>query len=139
MAEWNTAFHGISVSCTDRLVKIKNDKALLEFLEDPETRGALLVSEYVHDLYRKELGKELKISVDSLAIEILGHVYADRFAGVIKKLGVKKISDAMDVIQSHTDIIDCGEKEIDSNRFVWDDLESLGLKKIIYRLCGNGA
>lgn len=139
MAEWNTAFHGISVSCTDRLVRIKNDRALLEFLKDPETRGALLVSEYVHSLYRKELGKELNISVDSLAIEILGHVYADRFSGMMKKLRVKRISEAMEIIQKHTEIIDCGEQEIDSNRFVWDDLETLGLTKIIYRLCGSGA
>lgn len=39
----------------------------------------------------------------------------------------------------NTDIIDCGERDVDSNRIVWDDLEKAGLKSVIYRICGRMA
>lgn len=139
MNEWNTDFYNVSILCTDKFVRIKNDKSLVDFLNDPKTEGASLISEYAHELYEKEMGKPLKITKDSLAIEILGHVYADKFAKVAEKLGIKQLKVVAAKIKEHTDIIDCGERDVDSNRVVWDDLEKAGLKRVIYRICGRMA
>lgn len=139
MNDWNQEFHNISVKCLDQLVQIKNDEALRSFLEEPDTTGALLISDYVHELYERECGCPLAITRDSLAIEILGHVYLEFLADALKLLQWKEIQKLVDEVKKRTDIIDCGEAEIDSNRIVWDSLATVGLKSVIYRLCGKRA
>ena len=137
MGDWNKEFHGISIKCNDKLVQIKNDKALNDFLNDPKSRGSVLIADYVLELYKKELGKKLNISRNSLAIEILGHVYMDVFAGLASTM--KPLETAMKSIRSHTDVIDCGEKDVDGNRFVWDDLAQGPFKGMVFVLCGKKA
>lgn len=139
MSEWNTDFHGIGIQCTDRMIRIKNDSALEEFLADPETKGALLTARYARGLYEKEIGRPVDITEDSLAIEILGHVYAGTFAQLAEKYHVPLLQAAMKKVKERTDIIDCGEKGVDNNRFVWDELEKMKLKNVIYSLCGKMA
>lgn len=137
MSNWNKDFEGISIKCSDKLLQIKNDGALRRFLDDPQTNGSVLIADYAVALYKKEMNKELKISRDSLAIEILGHVYVDKFADAASK--VKALEAAMKSIRNRTDVIDCGEGDIDSNRKIWDDLEKRHLKGIIFAMCGKGA
>lgn len=139
MGEWNTGFHGIAVQCSDRMIRVKNDDALTGFLSDPDTKGALLVAKYARALYEKEMGKPIAITEDSLAIEILGHVYAGTFAEIAEKFHVPVLKTVMGKIRERTDIIDCGEREVDNNRFVWDELEHMKLKNIIYTMCGRMA
>lgn len=139
MAGWNTEFHNISVECTDKLVRIKNDEALIKFLGDPKTKGALLLADYAKKLYKKEIGRELKITKDSLAIEILGHVFLDDFAKFASKLKIKKFEAVLEDIKKWTEVIDCGESDIDSNRHIWDDFEEKKLAGMIYALCGKNA
>ena len=118
MTDWNKEFHGISINCEEKLIQIKNDCALLTFLDDPATKGSLLVSEYAHQLYLKEMGRPLNISIDSVAIEILGHVYADKFADLASRFKIKALQSKLADIKSRTDIIDCGERDIDSDRHI---------------------
>lgn len=139
MTDWNTDLKGVSILCTDKLVQIKNDKALLDFLKDPKTKGSLLIAKYARDLYIKELGKTLNITPDSLAIEILGHVYMEKFADLAQKFKIKELEAFLESVKERTEIIDCGEADIDSNRKIWDDLEKRKLKDIIYFLSGSMA
>lgn len=71
-------------------------------------------------------------------------MYADKFAGSM--LDMKKglaptelqaMEAKMEEIKAHTGIIDCGEKSVDSNRVVWDNLEPL--HGIIYGVMGKHA
>lgn len=106
---------------------------------DPATKGSLLVSEYAHQLYLKEMGRPLNISIDSVAIEILGHVYADKFADLASRFKIKALQSKLADIKSRTDIIDCGERDIDSDRHIWDDLDKHNLKPVIFAMCGKRA
>lgn len=139
MTEWNTNFHGIAIRCSKKLVQIKNNKELQDYLDDPKSTGSVEISKYAHQLYEKEMGVPLKITTDSLAIEILAHVDLDTFAHILEKLKIKSWTSLSKNIEKHTDIIDCGEEDIDSNRAVWDELERKHSKKLIYFLSGKSA
>lgn len=133
----------ILIKYSDRLVQITCSPALKRYLEKPGN-GALALSTYILDEYKKRRKSELKISKDSLAIEILAHTYTDTFSEVISSAGNRLpsiLSNAvlglMKQIQTHTEIIDCGESDVDSNRWIWDRLTVL--KKIIYAALGDRA
>ncbi|WP_202985655.1 hypothetical protein [Pedobacter planticolens] len=107
----------------NQLIRIKKPKALQKFLTtDIEQRSEVLVNSIKID-YLSLFGKELAISNDSLIIEIWAHVYASYFAKAMKNLiSLKLVEEAADFIIKRSDIIDCGESEIDSNRKFWDIL-----------------
>lgn len=43
----------------------------------------------------------------------------------------------MEHVLAHTEIIDCGESDVDNNRWIWDGLAVF--KEIIYTALGNHA
>jgi len=71
----------------------------------------------VLDDYRSFYGKDLKIKIDSLVTEVLGHVYAYEILLFLRKLlplGLLKW------LSLRACGIDCGEKKRDANRWIWD-------------------
>ena len=129
MPEWNTEFHKISVRADDKFARIKADKALKNYLMIPGN-GSLKLADFILNYYDETMKKSLEIKRHSLAIEILAHTYADTFAKAISLLCknsqnsvFQKALKAMKEIEGHTEIIDCGERSVDSNRHVWDSLE----------------
>lgn len=81
--------------------------------------------------------KDIKITVNSLVIKILGNVYIDKFVKSMKKLHLdktwqEKINQFPNSVLSHTDVIDCGKKNIDSNRETWDMLCQEFYKDILF-------
>ena len=50
-----------------------------------------------------------------MQVEIIGHVFPDIVANYLPRL-------LANVIQSHTAVIDIGEYDVDSNRWVWDSI-----------------
>ena len=117
--------YNLSVEYGDRVVRIKNNTALNNLLKD-KFMAAHAVARTVKSEYQKKKGKALNIEGDSLAIEILGHVYPDRIASAIKKLPLPGfIEDQIDKVLKRTDIIDCGESAVDSNRGFWDFLGAI--------------
>lgn len=137
MEEWNKNFHGIAVRYHDRIVGIQNDEVLRAFLEDRSSKGSLLLADAILKEYKAELGKPLRITRDSLAIEIIGHVFLDKFSDLSSVIANAEVKKLLEELKEHTEIIDCGEKEADSNRVVWDSLEKE--KGLIYMLCGKHA
>lgn len=128
MDEWTTEFKGISISYSDKWVKIKTNKSLLDYLNQPDN-GSLVLSDYLHKTYKEKLGKELKITRESLSVEILVHAYLDVFSKNIEKIAdflpiqaKKTLKDAVQSIEGHTAVIDCGEIDEDPNRHVFDSL-----------------
>ncbi len=133
----------ITINYCDRLVQITCDDDLKNYLEEPGN-GALKLSIYILEEYNKRQQSELKISKDSLAIEILAHTYADTFSEAVSSIGSRLPStlskaalNLMEHVHAHTEIIDCGESDVDNNRWIWDSLAVF--KKIIYVALGNRA
>lgn len=137
----NRQFDKITVKYTPKMVQITCDSNLKSYLKE-KGNGAVKLAAHILDQYEKAQGAPLKISIDSLAIEILGHTYTDTFSAALavfdKQLpsSLRRPLDRLaDQIQHHTEIIDCGEAEVDSNRWVWDTLSKY--KSIIYKMMGD--
>ena len=137
------SLENITITYCDRLVQITCDDALKNYLEAPGN-GALQLSAHILAEYKKRRESELNISQDSLAIEILAHVYSDSFAEAVSAAGSRlpsvlshTVHKLMKQVTVHTEIIDCGESSIDNNRRIWDALTPF--KNIIYGILGDRA
>ena len=133
----------ITINYFNKLVQITCGEALKNYLEEPGN-GAVELSAHILKEYKKRQKSELKISKDSLAIEILAHTYADTFSETVSSAESHlpaALSEAvlglMKKVHAHTEIIDCGESDVDNNRWIWNGLTVF--KKIIYKELGDRA
>lgn len=140
MEEWNRDFQNISVLYEDKIVRIKSDDALVDFLELP-SNGSFLLSQHILKNYERLYHKPLKIKIHSLAIEIIAHVFADSLLLNLRELSdslshdkLKPVAEALESVRRHTEVIDCGEASVDGNRHIWDILEPF--HGIIYGIAG---
>ncbi|MBO1581730.1 hypothetical protein [Bacillus sp. XF8] len=118
----------LSILIRERSLHIENTDSLHRVLKKKHT--PLKLAQYLKQEHTNQYGTILNISDQSLAIEIIGHVYIGNFADILKNIPrIPKIAPIIVErayrITDHTDIIDCGEKEVDSNRWVWDKLAVL--------------
>ena len=133
----------ITINYFNKLVQITCGEALKNYLEEPGN-GAVELSAHILKEYKKRKKSELKISKDSLAIDILAHTYADTFSETVSSAELHlpaALSEAvlglMKKVHAHTEIIDCGESGVDNNRWIWDGLTVF--KKNIYKALGDRA
>lgn len=107
----------------NQLISIKRPRALQKFLsEDIDQRSSVFVN-YIKLDYLNFIGKELVIDNESIIVEIWGHMYASYFAKALKNLiHLQLIENFSEFILNKSEIIDCGESEVDSNRKFWDIL-----------------
>ena len=105
------------------IVRVYNDNELKALLaQDTEAATSELVASIKAE-YRSLFTVEYAVSDASVAVEIWGHVYAERMADAIKHLSsIALIDKVADKIIYHSEIIDMGERGHDENRFVWDGL-----------------
>lgn len=117
--------HRVRVVLRDGLIQISNDEGLRGLLQDDMiARTEHLVAAVKAD-YEKCMDKPLAISDDSLVVEIWAHVYAERFTLALKQaVDLALIDAAADFVIRRSEVIDCGERSKDSNRFFWDLLAS---------------
>jgi hypothetical protein len=125
----DTGFHNISIELQEHWAKITTDKALMDFLAQPG-KGSVELADYILRRYQDVFHKPLEISRMSLAIEILIHAYVDQISKSAEELQkvlpehiAKVILNIAEKLHERTVIIDCGEKSVDNNRFVFDGLE----------------
>ncbi len=86
----------------------------------PETATDELVSAIKKE-FRIQFNKEFDVADNSLAVEIWGHVFAEKFANAIKKIIPGKLTDSFaQKISLHCEEINIGKKDNDSNRIIWD-------------------
>jgi len=121
--EWNTEYHEISISYEDRCIRIRNDRRLHAFLLSNPS-AARRLADYIRKQYHRRFGKSLRITRDSLAVEIVWHMRVLRWMNVINRIFPFGNQKLMKELYVHMEVIDCGEREIDSNRFIWDALSS---------------
>ena len=116
----------VSVLFEPKLIRINGSAQLLAFLSKNLNRHTLKLVKSIKADYILLIGKPLKITNASLMVEIWGHLYASKFANIIKELAQLKLIDNLTTqIKKRSDTIDCGEADIDSNRKFWDVLAKL--------------
>ena len=140
---WNREYKGISISFEDRIVRIKSDSVLMEYLAR-EGNDAVILSGYILGTYYDMYHKPLEITQHSLAVEILIHAYLDKFLRMIERKEIVDVFGSKEILlklvhslEEHTEIIDCGEREVDNNRIVFDMLEKV--HPLIYKMLGDQA
>lgn len=107
------------------IVTIKDADTLAQYLAGAiEARSQTLVNIIKHD-YLLLFGEALKISLNSLIIEIWGHVIVTFYANALKKrmqsTFFQKFAEAT---LKRSSSIDCGEFGKDHNRIIWNILAS---------------
>jgi len=113
----------IKVCLDEGLIRIYSDKAFWRYLDDEVALRTLELVKVIKTDYQKEFNKSLKISDNSFMVEIWAHVYSDYFGLLIKRnLKIKWIQNLVQKGIERAEIIDCGEKKFDTNRWVWDVL-----------------
>ena len=140
-SEWDYSFNNIGIRCTDKLVQVINDEHLVDFLNQDGV-GSMELAEVMRNMYQEQIGRELQISQKSLAIELLGHVFFGEFVQKLENLPFSGKKDSryqqfLESLRVRMDVIYCGERSIDSNRFIWDDL--VPFAKIIFGISGKRA
>lgn len=115
--------YGIYVSFDPGIVHIRNDESLRRLLDRSLGGGTTALVSMIKEEYKSAFGEELKISNDSLTVEIWGHVYFENFIGIVSNVFRLKMVTRLDqLVSEHCDIIDCGETNQDGNRKFWDSL-----------------
>lgn len=125
---WQKTAGGADYVLEDRVVRVLTTPRLIEGLQ-AEGNPALDLAEELRALYAARFGRPLDITAESLASEIDIHVRANVFfRRALKRSGrlpAKPLKGLLKKMLVHTDVIDCGEKAVDNNRFVFDILSFL--------------
>jgi hypothetical protein len=111
----------ISVSLKENMINIINDDQLSGLVtEMPEAATEELVSAIKKE-YHDRFNKDFEVTDASMAVEIWGHVFTEKFADAVKGLApVKLVNSFAEKISAHCEVINIGERDHDSNRFIWD-------------------
>lgn len=120
----------IKVSLDDGLIRLRSDKALWIYLDGAAIPQTLKLVKTIKTDYESTFGKALKISDNSLTVEIWAHVYSHYFGLLINRNHkIKWLRKILLKGIERAEIIDCGEKSVDTNRWFWDLIS--GFKKPI--------
>lgn len=115
----------IKVSVEEGIIRLKSDKDLWVYLDIDVVPQTIKLIRLIKTDYKTEFGKPLKITDQSLMVEIWAHVYCDYFGLLIhRNTKIKWIQDIVLKGIERAEIIDCGERKLDSNRWVWDFLSN---------------
>lgn len=115
----------ISVLFKENSIAVVNDEQLWVLVtEMPEAATDELVSAIKKEYYT-QFNKAFDVADASIAVEIWGHVFAEKFADTVKAITRVKLADKLAAkVSSHCEVINIGRKGNDNNRFVWDWLAS---------------
>ena len=119
----NVKNHHIHVAFSDHTIHLKNNQVLNELLKN-EALACRDIAQTLKQNYQEQMKRHLNISTDSIALEILGHVYPHKIASILYTI-LPALKSMPGFILDKTDIIDIGESGYDSNRWIWDRLEPL--------------
>lgn len=133
---YELAGNKIKVGLEPQLIRVYSNAQLWAYLEGRAAtrleRSELLVNTIKAD-YKQHFGKTLIISNASLIVEILVHVYCDYLGLSFNRIvQIKWIQVLVKKLLERAEVVDCGEKGIDSNRWVWDLLA--GSKSLLIRI-----
>ena len=116
---------GIKCKLNPGLVQIVSDDNLKECFNKSKLNAFI---KQLKSEYKNIYNKDINITEKSLRSEIITHYKMyDLCMRIInnKSINNKYIINAAKWIEKHTNIIDCGEKKYDNNRFIWDLLSKI--------------
>ncbi|MEP6465224.1 MAG: hypothetical protein ABJB05_02915 [Parafilimonas sp.] len=113
----------VDINMEEHIIHITNNNSLVSLLADDTEvitdELVLAIKKTYHDIFNTELD----VSDKSIAVEIWGHIYAEKFADAVESLtSINFIDKLAEKIIHHCKIIDIGEPGYDNNRFVWNGL-----------------
>ncbi len=128
-------YNNINVTYSDKIAKISNDEELLSSLKNC---GAISIAKKIKSYYENIYNRKLNIEENSIAVEIIGHVFFDRVCKTIlnSSISFKLIKNICKLIVVKTETINCGESVVDNNRWFWDGVAGVDFlaNAIIYRI-----
>ena len=132
------ALENFQIRYADRNVKVTCTDYLKQYLASDED-AALALADALLQGYQDAKGEALEISRDSLAIELIAHVFIDELFSRMEQhpehipaLVQDSLHKVSRKILASTAVIDCGSRAVDTNRFVWDML--VPFKGLIYSM-----
>ena len=131
------AGYELSVDFEPQLVRVYSNLQLWKFLNGDVGSRMQLLAGKIKAEYAALFGKRLNISTESLIIEILVHVYCDYLGLLFNRfVKIKWMQRIVIRLLKRAEVVDCGEHEVDSNRWIWN-LFSRFNKVFIYFMPGN--
>ncbi|WP_316803239.1 hypothetical protein [Pedobacter nototheniae] len=113
----------IKIDYEPALIRVYSNAALWGFLQDHKSIRFEMLAKTIKENYEKEFNKALNITDDSLIVEILVHIYCDYIGLIVHKaIKIKCIQALIRKLIKRAEVVDCGEKQVDSNRWLWDFL-----------------
>jgi len=113
----------IKVYLDKGLVRVFSDRGLWCYLDGEVKANTLQLVKMIKIDYRDQFNTPLNIADNSLMVEIWAHVYSDYFGLLLKNhMKIKWIQNLLQKGIERAEVIDCGEKHLDTNRWVWDFL-----------------
>ena len=112
---------GVTLYYTDKAVHLTTNDALMTFLRQ-KGNGSLPLSRAILAGYEAECGAALQITERSMATEILIHAYLDVLFLRAKCSGGRRLAAWGERMETHTTVIDIGERAVDTNRHIIDRL-----------------
>ena len=113
----------IKVGLEKGIIRVYGDKELWRFLDGKAHERFVQLIKTIKGDYLNEFNKPLAISDDSLIVEVLVHVFCDyiglKFNRAFKFMPLNNI---VKKLLKRAEVVDCGEKHKDTNRWVWDAL-----------------
>ncbi|GGH03971.1 hypothetical protein [Pedobacter zeae] len=133
---YELAGNKIKVVLEPQLIRVYGNAQLWAYLKGKadrrSERSELLVNTIKAD-YEHHFGQALAISNASLIVEILVHIYCDYLGLSFNRIvPIKWIRNVVKKLLKRAEVVDCGEKSVDSNRWVWDLLA--GSKALFIRI-----
>lgn len=116
---WNRVYHDVGFVTEPGIVRVSCDQMLRKYLSEGKRKAALDLAEHAINAHEKEQGRPLDISRKSLACEIYDHYRLMRMTEALSKVFGENFR-PLKWMKRHMIVIDCGEKKLDNNRFLWD-------------------
>ena len=101
----------ITYGISPKVIHVVKDFELKKFYALKGVKGITELAVTLRSIYKDQTGKAIDITLLSLTAEIVGYI-----GGILKAVTGKDIKN---IVRS-TNIIDCGEKSVDTNRAIWD-------------------
>lgn len=126
----NSIYHlencNIKVQLDKGIIRVYSNAELWRFLDGKADERFIMLVKTIKNDYEQRFATPLKISDRSLIVEILVHVYCDylglKFNQLVK---FKPLNKFVDKLLERAEVVDCGERVKDSNRWIWDALAPL--------------
>ncbi len=103
------------------VVRIDNNERLWVYINTHPPEKTKALTGWIQQTYAEAFGGRLEISDHSLMMEIWGHIYFEYFLLRNERLGKFFFPFGLyERLVASCEAIDCGERGLDGNRWLWD-------------------